>query len=131
MTNEKLLSKQGVDLNIIRMLVQKSEIREVHGITKEQKQKIMDFLQGAVYCWCKNRKDEWFAARDLLGGDNFYWQNTPMFALYEKTNDTELAGKDAGWLLKKVIDKDKRSFETKKEGLVRQYRWNGEEKNNL
>jgi hypothetical protein len=108
------------------MLVEKSEIREVHGISEEQKQRIMDFLQGAVYCWCKNRKDEWFAARDLLGGDNYYWEGTPMSALYEKSKDKEQAGIDAGWLLKRVIDNDKRFFETKEE-FVRQYRWNGEE----
>jgi hypothetical protein len=52
------------------MLVEKSEIREVHGISEEQEQRMMDFLQGAVYCWCKNRENEWFAARDLLGGDS-------------------------------------------------------------
>ncbi|PZR03223.1 MAG: hypothetical protein DI539_26520 [Flavobacterium psychrophilum] len=111
------------------MLIEKSEIRDVHGISDEKKQRIRDFLQGAVYSWCKNRKDEWFAARDLLGGDNYFWQNTPMFALYEKSQDVEQAGKDAGWLLKQVINDDKRSFETKKEGLVRQYRWNGDENN--
>lgn len=112
------------------MLLQKSELREVYGITNEQRQRIMDFLQGAVYCWCKNRKDEWFAARDLLGGDNYYWQETPMYALYEKSEDVELAAKDAGWLLKMVINSDKRTFETQKD-YVRQYRWNGEETNNL
>ncbi|MDR0612737.1 MAG: hypothetical protein LBG45_04550 [Dysgonamonadaceae bacterium] len=118
------------NLTIKIMLTQQSEIREVHGISEEQKQRISDFLQGAIYCWCKNRKDEWFAARDFLGGDNYYWQNTPMFALYEKSENIEQAAKDAGWLLKKVIADDKRSFETKKEGLVRQYRWNGDEDNN-
>ena len=111
------------------MLLKESKIREVYGITKEQKQSILDFLQGAVYCWCKNRKDEWFAARDLLGGDNFYWEGTPMYALYEKSKDAEQAGKDAGWLLKKVIDNDKRTFDTTIDGLVRQYRWNGQEDN--
>jgi len=110
------------------MLIEKSEIREVNGISKEQKQRITDFLQGAIYCWCKNRKNEWFAARDLLGGDNYYWEKTPMFALYEKSKNIEQAGKDAGWLLKKVINNDKRSFNTRKNGLVRQYRWDGLEK---
>ena len=32
-----------------------SEIRDVHGITPEQEAKILDFLQGAVYCWCNNQ----------------------------------------------------------------------------
>jgi len=118
------------------MLIQKSEraINEVSGITAEQKQRIMDFLQGAVYCWCKNRKDEWFAAKDLLGGDNYFWQGTPMIVLYEKSGDEEQAAKDAGWLLKRVLDDDKRRFEEgKQEGVgrfpVKKYRWNGEEVN--
>ncbi|GAB1473162.1 hypothetical protein MASR2M69_06030 [Bacteroidota bacterium] len=35
-----------------------------------------------------------------LVGDNYYWQRTPMIALYNKSEDTEQARKDAGWLLK-------------------------------
>ena len=112
------------------MLIGETEIRDVHGIPEEQKQRIIDFLQGAVYCWCKNRKDEWFTTRDLLGGDNYFWQGTPLFFLYKKTENVKQAGKEAGWLLKKVIYNDKRSFQTKKEGMVRQYRWNGDENNN-
>jgi hypothetical protein len=111
------------------MLVEESEIREVSGISSEEKKEIMAFLQGSVYSWCKNRKGEWFAARDLLGGDNFYWEGTPMYSLYKKSKDVEQAGKDAGWLLKKVINQDKRSFNTRKNGLVREYYWNGEENN--
>ncbi len=112
------------------MLKEESEIRDVHGISDSEMQRISDFLQGAVYCWCKNRKDEWFAARDLLGGENYHWEGTPMFALYEKSNnDVEQAGKYAEWLLKRVISDDKRIFETKQEGLVRKYRWTGEENN--
>lgn len=56
--------------------------RAVYGIDG-QRDNILSFLQGSVYCWCKNRKNEPFAARDLLGGDNYYWQDTPMMALYE------------------------------------------------
>ena len=101
------------------------------GITEEQKQQIIDFLQGAVYCWCKNRKDEWFSMRDLMGGDNFHWQGTPLLALYLKHEnqgkDSESAvkdaGKDSGWLLKKVISNDMRIFDSKNEELIRKYRW--------
>lgn len=104
---------------------------EVHGITDNEKQRIMDFLQGAVYCWCKNRPDEWFAVRKLMGGENFYWQGTPLMPLYEKQvkkgksgNDAmEAAAIDCGWLLKKVIAKDKREFETEVFEQTRQYRW--------
>ena len=66
------------------MLIGETEIRDVHGIPEEQKQRIIDFLQGAVYCWCKNRKDEWFTTRDLLGGDNYFWQGTPLFFCIKK-----------------------------------------------
>ncbi|MCE1197655.1 MAG: hypothetical protein LWW85_01695 [Marinilabiliales bacterium] len=111
------------------MLVEESEIRKVHGITNEQIQRILTFLQGAVYCWCKNRRGEWFAARDLLGGDNFYWEGTPMFALYEKSKDIEQAGRDAGWLLKRMLHDDKRTYESSTDGRVKQYRWNGQEDN--
>ncbi len=31
---------------------------EVRNITNEDKQRIEDFLQGAVYSWCKNNKDK-------------------------------------------------------------------------
>ena len=95
----------------------------------------MFILQGAVYCWCKNRKNEWFAARDLIGGDNYFWQGTPLMRLYEYyLNDSrdngeyavEEAGKAAGRLLKKVLFEDRRVFDTQ-DGYTRIYRWTGEE----
>ncbi len=109
-----------------------SRSRNVTGITEEEKIRIKDFLQGAIYCWCKNRKNEWFSLRDLMGGDNFYWQGTPLMPLYlkhEGINDDPVreAGKDAGWILKAVIIQDKRLFDTRKEALIRQYRWIGED----
>ena len=113
------------------MLTSDNDLRAVNGITAIEQQRILDFLQGAVYCWCKNRKDEWFSLRDLMGGENYFWQGTPMLVLYAKheakTQDWEAAvaeaGKDAGWLLKKAISDDTRIFETKKEELIRKYKW--------
>lgn len=105
--------------------------RDVSGISETEKQLITVFLQGAVYCWCKNRKNEWFSLRDLMGGDNYDWNETPLFPLWQKRVNqgwdeddaiTE-AGKEAGWLLKTMLHKDQRDFETKKEELVRKYRW--------
>ena len=112
-------------------LIPHSEIRNVKGITSTETLRIYDYLQGAVYCWCKNRLDEWFSVRDLFGGENFDWNGTPMIVLFikhqnkGKSNDQAItdAGKDAGWILKKIIDDDQREFETKKEDLVRKYRW--------
>ena len=70
--------------------------------------------------------------RDLMGGENYYWQRTPLYVLYEKhegkcSNPVNEAGKESGWLLKRVIHSDKRTFKTKKDELVRKYRWTGEE----
>lgn len=120
------------------MLIDKSEIREVKGISENEKQRIIDFLHGAVYSWCNNKKDSWFSARDFLGRDNYYWDDTPLSVLYEKHKKQNKhwedcvkgAGIDAGWLLKKVIDKDKRSFDTKKEELIRKYRWTEDKDSN-
>lgn len=103
------------------------EIRNVNGLSQEEKDAIRYFLQGAVYCWCNNNPDKWFSMRDFMGGKNFYWQGTPLMAIYEKHEDVKAAGQDAGWLLKEVIDSDKRHFETKKEELIRKYKWVGDE----
>jgi hypothetical protein len=55
-------------------LLPPSEIRQVTGITLEQELLMRAFLQGAVYSWVKNRTGEQFAARDLVGGENFEWE---------------------------------------------------------
>jgi len=110
-------------------------IREVQLLSEAEHQRICDFLQGAVYCWCNNRKHDWFAMRDLMGGENSSeWDNTPLAILPKKHLDAgknsedafKAAGIDSGWLLKKVIHGDTRGFETKdtKDGeQVRKYRW--------
>lgn len=112
-------------------LVPPSEIREITGITDAEKQRIRDFLQGSVYCWCNNRRSDWFSMRDLMGGANFDWGNTPLQILYDKqvraglAEDAavERAGQQSGWLLKQMIDADRRTFETKHEEQIRKYRW--------
>jgi len=112
-----------------------SQVRDVHGITDAEKSLIKAFMQGAVYCWIKNRKDEQFAVRNLMGGENFEWCGTPLFVLFQKHIDAgkankaaiESAGKDLGWLVKAVLHEDKRTFEVGKGGLVSMYRWMGNE----
>jgi hypothetical protein len=108
-----------------------AKIHDLTGLTDEEKARVRDFLQGAVYCWCKNRKDEWFGMADLMGGDNNDWEGTPLIRLYEnqkeggKTHEEarERAGIDSGWLLKAVIHGDLRRFETEETPVKRQYRW--------
>lgn len=111
--------------------------RAVHGISEQQQRNMMHFLQGAVYCWCKNCKNEPFTARDLLGGDNYYWQDTPMMVLFEhyrNGNDANNeyaiaeAGKAAGRLLYQLLYDDKREFRTWVD-YTRMYLWTGREEN--
>ena len=106
--------------------------REVYGIDDNTMQRIKDFLQGAVYCWCKNRPNEWFAASDLVGGKNADWSNLPLNGLYQKYIDLgkpvnyafDQSGIDLGHILKCVLKEDGRTFETRK-GFTREYRWLG------
>lgn len=104
-------------------------IRTVSGISEKQESEIYSFLQGTVYCWCKNLGDKEFALRDLMGGENFQWNGTPLSVLWEKqkklgANDpVKSAGIDAGWILKKVILNDKRNFEVREREMTNKYKW--------
>lgn len=112
-------------------LLKNTYCRKVSGLTSSQEQRIKDFLQGAIYCWCKNRPNEWFSMRDLMGGENYFWEDTPLMELFNKhknkgkNNDKAVngAGKDSGWLLKRVVINDKRVFDTKKAERIRKYKW--------
>ena len=106
------------------------KVRAINGLKGAELQRIKDYLQGSVYCWCKNRKGDWFTVSDLLGGDNYYWKGTPLLVLYQRQVDAskssneavEQAGKDAGHILKNVLKEDKRTFKTEK-GYTRRYLW--------
>lgn len=119
------------------MIIGLTNYKRVNGFSEEALRMMKTFLQGAVYCWCKNRKNEWFAARDLLGGDNYDWQGTPLYSLYTYYLGGNIdnhvyavtdAGKAAGRLLKEVLINDRRTFDTE-DGYTRMYRWTGEEEN--
>lgn len=116
-----------------------SELREVSGISEDERALIRAFMQGAVYCWVKNCDNKPFAVRDLVGGMNFDWRGTPLRVLYEKHRNRgkdnasaiEAAGIDLGWLVKAVLDDDRRTFIPGKilikDGLVSNYHWAGNE----
>ena len=118
------------------MLIGDSTYRNVLILNESELKPMRDYLLGAVQAWCKDRKGQWFAARDLLGGANYYWQGTPLFKLYEyyrdhSNQDVEYAvtqaGRSAGHLLKRVLSEDKkRKYETRV-NYTRQYRWVGDE----
>lgn len=118
------------------MIIGTNSAKGVNGFTPEQNRLMKAYLQGAVYCWCKNCKNQdWFAAHDLIGGDNNDWSDTPLMLLYEYYRDgrndhnsiqyaIDEAGKAAGRLLKELLLEDSRTFETR-EGFTREYRWTG------
>lgn len=113
-------------------------IPRVAWVTDIQRREMKIFLKGLVYCWCKNRKNEWFAVHNLLGGDNYFWQDTPLIDLfthyqqcgYADPDAVDMAGKDAGKLLMEMLDEDKRTYQTVK-NYTRSYRWTGEEDNDF
>jgi hypothetical protein len=105
----------------------------------------MDFLRGAVYGWCITHKRDWFSLKDLFGGINYRWQDTPLYILHEihaaadgnggagssdgGNGGADCAGRDAGILLKRVlIEDERRSFGTVQDGTTRRYCWTGDDK---
>jgi len=114
-------------------LSKKSKLRYSFGIREENLVAIKAFLQGAVYCWIKNRKNEVFAVRDLVGKENHDWRGTPLIVLYnkhislgkEEDKAVAEAGKDLGWILKLVLYYDKRTFESCDAGMAKGYMWDG------
>lgn len=117
------------------MIIGIENYNKVHGFRDIQILEMKAFIQGAVYCWCKNRPDEWFAARDLFGGENYFWDGTPLLPLYEYylggdkgNNDhaVDEAGKAVGRLLKAVLCEDKREFEYR-DAYTKEYKWTGNE----
>ena len=108
----------------------------VRGVSEPEIQRMLDFLFGAVRAICADREGTQFAARDFLGGANYFWQGTPMYRLYEKYIDEgysqdaaiKEAGKTAGHLLKRVlIEVDtNRTYVLGDAGLANGYTWKGD-----
>jgi len=112
-----------------------SELREVKGIEPSAMALIGAYMQGAIYSWVKNLSDRPFSVRDLVGGENYDWNGTPLIVLYEKhmnqgkdeDSAVKAAGIDLGWIVKSLLSEDKRTFDVGTNGLVKTYRWVGNE----
>jgi len=107
----------------------------VRGVSDAEIQRMCDFLYGAVRARCKDFEDAQFAARDLLGGANYFWEGTPMAVLFEKyveegcshEDAVKRAGQSAGKLLKRVlIDDPNRTYVIGDAGLAAGYTWRGD-----
>lgn len=81
----------------------------------------VSFIKGALYQFISDQAEKTdgeisFCIRDLLGGANADWENTPLQYLYDyhirkgKTEEEAYAqtARDAGWLLKEVLCNDPR-----------------------
>jgi len=92
-------------------------------------------MQGAIYAWAKNFPAKPFAVRDLVGGENGDWTGTPLFALYEayiKHGECDEvaqshAAQDLGWIVKNLLNNDKRTYVNTKPDDVNHYEWVGSE----
>lgn len=111
-------------------IIPESELREPSVVEDDERELIDAFMQGAIYSWVKNRPNEPFAVRDLIGGINTNWSQTPLQILYDrhfksKKNDNEAfdaAAKDLGWIVKTLLSKDRRLFEVDNSGYVNTYK---------
>ena len=89
-------------------------------VSGKEQELIRAYLQGAVYTWCNCKKHEEFHFATFSGGDNYYWEGTCLYPLYENqpADDDDKAfaeaAKHGGMLLKQVLEKDKRVFTAKK-----------------
>ncbi len=105
----------------------------ITSITPAEITAIENFMQGAIYCWAKNRPNEPFAVRNLVGGENYYWNGTPLIVLYEAHTklgkkdglaETD-AGKDLGCIVRNLLNLDKRTYTHTKMDSVNHYLWDG------
>jgi len=107
----------------------------IRGVSNADIQRMLDFLLGAVRAICAEREGTQFAARDFLGGANYFWQGTPVEILFEKyiaegysaEAAIEEAGKSAGHLLKRVLIEDRnRTYQLGDAGMANGYTWLGD-----
>lgn len=81
-----------------------------------EKEMIKCYIFGAIDSFCKNCKGQDFSVRILFGEENKDWHGTPMQKIYDyhisqgKTDKEakNLAAKDAGYFLKKLLKEDER-----------------------
>ena len=75
------------------------------------------YIKGAVHSHCNTNPDEPLSVRILFGGDNRNWADTPLQIIYDyhksmqAKNPVKQAAKDVGWLFKKVLKDDRRTFQ--------------------
>ncbi len=115
-------------------------VKRIRVISVTTQKRILDFLQGAVYCWCGCQKDKLFHFRDLMALCEGDWNGTVLQDLYDANlekiaNDKnkpkedkavwkpawEQSRHDVGCLLKLMLFNDKKDFNMQDGHGARQY----------
>ena len=111
-------------------------------LTSKEKEEIKSFLLGAAFAWKKTHENEYFTLQNLMGGANFYWNDTPAMKIYqmytinyglenasledrEEINNAciKAAGKYAGRLLAQVMREKNELFISSRNGWSNCYKW--------
>lgn len=108
----------------------KVTVIKVSGLSQIERIKIDAYLISLVNKWFAKKGKEWFAARNLVGGDNADWNGTDLQVLYDKhiklgktpTQAKRQAGIDLGKLLKVALNSDPRDFEIR-DGYTKEYKF--------
>ena len=134
---------KGVFSMLIDETGKKVNVRKPSATLKPKKlQRIKDFLQGSVFCFCNNNRSkengketDWFAARHFVGkgsnqdDGNYYWDGTPLAKLHQwhkkngSKNPVKTAGQDIGHILAGVLADDVRTFLSQKGPRSKEYKW--------
>jgi hypothetical protein len=108
-----------------------SSVLRVSYLPPTQEQEILTYLQGAVYCWCNNKKDDWFCIGSFAGDLNEDWIGTPLIILYDHyiilgesgTDAYNHAAQDSGTLLKLFLHRDSRTYDMQNNGQRNEYKF--------
>jgi len=104
-----------------RVMLQNIKGKKIHanignrGLTDRQVSKILEYLRDEVYYWCRRHPGDAFSVHQLFGGEKGDWNGTPLQDCYYHREETssdpvKAAGVDCGFLLRRMLQDDKRTY---------------------
>lgn len=113
------------------MLQGKSKITNISAkLNQEELASAKVYILGAVHGYTASDEESCFSVRNLFGGKNKDWGDTPLQAIYNFYRNTEKLGheeaakraaQDVGKLLKQVLNEDKYDYIEQSEANPHQY----------
>lgn len=85
------------------------------------------YIMGVVHGFCNNNENQHFSVQILFGGENKDWRGTPLQVIYEYYaqkgyfDADKRAARDVGWLLKTVLQEDKKLLYDEKKEYIKEY----------